>query len=100
MIVNSLEEVRQNIDRIDAQLIKLLDERQSFVHQAVRFKRTTDDVKAPSRVEAVIAKVRNLAPQHNLDADIAEAIYRTMIDCFIKSEIKEFNNTKQDEIYS
>ena len=94
MNVNSLEEVRQNIDRIDDQIIRLMGERQSYVRQAARFKKTTDDVKAPSRVEAVIAKIRNLAPQHQLDADIAEAVYRTMIDCFIRSEMKEFNNTK------
>ena len=92
MNVTSLEEVRQNIDRIDSQIIKLLGERQSFVHQAARFKKTTDDVKAPSRVEAVISKVRNLAPQYHLDADIAEAVYKAMIGCFIKSELNDFNN--------
>lgn len=90
--MNNLEEVRANIDQIDQQIIQLLGERQSFVREAARFKKTTDDVKAPARVEAVIAKVRNLSLRHHLDADIAEAIYRTMIDCFIKSEMNEFNN--------
>lgn len=90
--MNSLEEVRTSIDRIDEQIIQLLGERQSFVHQAARFKKTTDDVKAPARVEAVITKVRNLAPQYKLDANVAEAVYRTMIDCFIRSEMNEFNN--------
>jgi len=90
MNVNSLEDVRHNIDRIDRQIIKLLGERQAFVQHAAQFKKSADDVKAPARVEAVIAKVRNLAPQHNLDPNIAEAIYRTMIDCFIKSELNDF----------
>jgi isochorismate pyruvate lyase len=94
MKVNSLEEVRQNIDRIDVEIIKLLGERQSFVHQAACFKRNTDDVKAPARVEAIIAKVRNLAPHHNLDANIAEAVYRTMIDYFIKSELNDLKYSK------
>ena len=89
--MNSLEEVRFNIDRIDQQIIELLGERQSLVREAAQFKKTKDDVKAPARVEAVIAKVRTLAPQHNLDADIAETVYRTMIDCFIKSEMNEYN---------
>lgn len=97
--MNSLEEVRNNIDRIDEQIVKLLSERQSCVHLAARFKKTTDDVKAPARVEAVIKKVRNLATLHNLDASIAEAVYRTMIDCFINNEMKEFNKYR-NEIHS
>jgi len=89
--MNSLEEVRANIDRIDQQIVQLLGERQSFVREAAGFKKTTDNVKAPARAETVIAKVRNLSLQHHLDADIAEAVYRTIIDCFIKSEMNEFN---------
>lgn len=101
MNTNGLAEVRQNIDRIDQQIIKLLGERQSLVCQAARFKTSIDDVKAPARVDVVIAKVRNLALQYNLDADIAESIYRTMIDCFIHRELNDFkNNTQQHEIHS
>jgi isochorismate pyruvate lyase len=90
--VSSLEEVRTNIDRIDRQIVALLAERQYFVKNAARFKKSTDDVKAPARVEAVIAKVRNLAAESNLDPGIAETIYRTMIDCFINNELNEFQH--------
>lgn len=90
--VSSLEEVRENIDRIDRQIVKLLAERQHFVKQAAHFKKSTDDVKAPSRVEAVISKVRNLASESDLDPNIAETIYRTMIDCFINNELNEFQH--------
>jgi isochorismate pyruvate lyase len=90
--VSNLEEVRTNIDRVDRQIVALLAERQYFVKNAVRFKKSTDDVKAPARVEAVIAKVRNLATESNLDPGIAESIYRTMIDCFINNELNEFQH--------
>lgn len=90
--VSSLEEVRTNIDRIDRQIVALLAERQYFVKNAAQFKKSTDDVKAPARVEAVITKVRNLAAESNLDPEIAETIYRTMIDCFINNELNEFQN--------
>jgi isochorismate pyruvate lyase len=90
--VSNLEEVRANIDRIDRQIVTLLAERQYFVKNAARFKKSTDDVKAPARLEAVIAKVRNLAIESNLDQGIAETIYRTMIDCFINNELNEFQH--------
>ena len=48
---DSIEEVRANIDRIDYQIVALLAERGGYVKQAARFKKTTDDVKAPQRVE-------------------------------------------------
>lgn len=86
---NNIEEVRNNIDRIDKEIVKLLSERSNYVKQAAHFKKTTDDVKAPARVEAVINKVRTLAIENNVNPDLIERIYRTMIDCFINLEMKE-----------
>jgi len=54
---SSLEEVRSNIDVIDRKIVALIAERGGFVMQAARFKKSTDDVKAPQRVEQVISKV-------------------------------------------
>ncbi len=84
-----LENVRENIDRIDREIVKLISERSSYVRQAAKLKKTTDEVRAPKRVEEVIAKVRTLAEKEELDPDIAEEVYRTMISCFIKYEMKE-----------
>lgn len=86
VICKSLNEVRENIDRIDKDLIRLIAERSIFVDQAARFKKTESDVEAPKRVEQVIAKVRGLAKAENLNPDIAESIYRTMIKAFIEQE--------------
>ncbi len=86
--VHSLEEVRENIDRLDSQIVGLIKERSDFVAQAARFKKDTDDVKAPKRVEAVIEKVRNLAEKKNVSPDLIEEVYRTMIACFIKEELE------------
>ena len=63
MVVNctTLEHVRENIDRLDQQIVTLLAERGRYVSQAARFKKDADGVKAPQRVEQVIAKVRGLS---------------------------------------
>lgn len=87
---SNLEEVRMNIDQIDQRIVKLISERSFYVKQAARFKKTTDDVKAPARVEAVIDKVQKLAVEYDMDPDLIENVYRTMINCFIKLEIKEY----------
>lgn len=87
----SLEEVRNNIDRIDRNIVSLIAERSFFVKEASKFKKDKNDVEAPKRVEVVIEKVRKLAKDNELNEDIAEELYRTMIDSFIKLEMDEFN---------
>jgi isochorismate pyruvate lyase len=86
---NSLEEVRSHIDSIDRQIVALLAERGSYVKQAARFKNTTDDVKAPQRVEQVIAKVRALAQELGANPKMTEQVYRAMIAAFIEAELAE-----------
>lgn len=94
MKCNSLEEVRANIDRIDTEIIKLIAERGTFVVQATNFKKNEDGVKAPSRVEAVITKVRGKAQEYGANADMIEALYREMISCFINMEMEEFKKNQ------
>ena len=91
---NSLEEVRENINRIDNEIIKLISERGKYVIQASSFKKNETDVKAPNRVEAVIANVRAKANEYGANADMVEVLYREMINRFINMELKEFNNGK------
>lgn len=91
MKCNSIEEVRENIDNIDAQIIKLIAERETYVVQAASFKKNADGVKAPSRVESVIKKVREHAYEYGANPDMIESLYREMISRFIDIEINEFN---------
>ncbi|WP_415771522.1 chorismate mutase [Pseudomonas sp. LB3P38] len=86
---NSLEDVRQNIDRLDHQMVTLLAERGAYVAQAARFKKDTDAVKAPARVEQVIAKVRALAEDAGASPEVTEQVYRAMIAAFIEQELSE-----------
>ena len=86
---NSIEEVRSNIDRIDRQIVTLLAERGGYVKQAARFKKTTDDVKAPQRVEQVIAKVTALSQELGANSSVTEQVYRAMISGFINAELTE-----------
>ena len=86
MDVRSLDEARANIDRLDRDIIRAMAEREFFVRQAARFKATPDDVKAPPRVEQVIARVRAHAAEAGLEPKIAEITYRAMIAAFIDLE--------------
>lgn len=85
---NSLDEVRLQIDSIDRSVVALLARRGNLVAQAAAFKQTTDDVRAPARVEQVIAKVRGIAAETGASPEVVEQVYRAMIAAFIDDELE------------
>ena len=64
MKCENLEQVRENIDRIDNEIIKLIAERGTYVVQASAFKKDEEGVKDTGRVEKVISKVRAKAEEY------------------------------------
>ena len=87
----SLAQVREQIDRIDAQIVQLLAERGGYVLAAARFKNSAAEVRAPQRVEQVIARVRALAEQRGAMPDVVERIYREMIEAFTDAEQRHWS---------
>ena len=90
----NIGEIRSNIDRIDNEIVKLISERSQYVKQAAKFKTNTDAVKAPKRVEQVIEKVRGISLDQDINPDIVEKVYRTMISNFINYELQEHEKLK------
>jgi isochorismate pyruvate lyase len=82
----TLGEVRANIDRIDHEILRLMAERGSFVHEAGRFKADPNAVDDPRRVEAIISKLRGLAGEMHVEPAVVEATYRAMIAAFTEEE--------------
>ena len=83
----SLADVRAQIDDLDTRLVALLARRQKLVEAAAGFKRDEQAVRAPDRVERVIAAVRAEATTAGLDPAVAEAVWRAMITAFIELEL-------------
>ena len=54
---NTMPEVRNEIDRIDRELVKLLAERQGYIEQAGAIKGERSAVRDDARIEEVVQKV-------------------------------------------
>ncbi len=93
---NSLDEVRQNIDLIDDELVKLIAKRGRFVSQAARFKNSVNEVVSSDRTDLVIGKVRTLAQESGLNPSITEKVYRAMINAFTEEELITFDSRYKD----
>jgi isochorismate pyruvate lyase len=89
----SLAEVRARIDTLDGELIRLLAQRQALVQRAAAFKADEQAVRAPGRVEQVLATARDRAADAGLSPSVAEAVWRAMIGAFIDLELTEHRAT-------
>ncbi|CCQ74721.1 chorismate mutase [Magnetospira sp. QH-2] len=86
-----MSQVRAEIDRLDRHILPLLAERSQYVAQAAAFKAERADVVVPRRIEEIIAHIRDIAEHHGMDKDLAEEIYRSMIDTFIRFEERRWD---------
>jgi tRNA-Thr(GGU) m(6)t(6)A37 methyltransferase TsaA len=86
--VNSLLEARQAIDLIDIEVIRLLGNRAGYVRQVVNFKKSVEEVQAPDRYAEVMDRRRELAKTAGLNPDVIEAMYKLLVNEFIKEEIE------------
>ena len=90
VFMDALSDIRIDIDNIDRQLIRLLARRQILVEKAGRLKSKGDKVavQASDRVAQVIANRRKEALELGLSPDVAESVWRSMIQAFIALEEK------------
>ncbi|SOE01428.1 GNAT family N-acetyltransferase [Blastococcus haudaquaticus] len=86
---DSLVDVRAAIDTVDGEIVDRLALRQRLVRRAGRLTSDAAAVRAPARVAAVIARVRDLAAGAGADPDLVARVYRTMIAAFVELELAE-----------
>lgn len=84
----SMDEIRQEIDRIDKQLISLIGDRYTLVKAVTQFKKTPEEIKAQARYDAVLISRAKLAAEYELDPDMIEKMWVIMMDWFIEQEIR------------
>jgi len=87
----SMQELRAAIDTLDARLVALLAVRQAYIERAAQLKTGRDQVRDPDRIEDVVAKVIAEGRRAGLSAEIAEPVWRTLIEVSIRHEFEAFD---------
>lgn len=89
---NTMAELRVEIDALDAALIELLVSRKDYIDRAVDLKRIEHlPARIDDRVEEVVANVRKAAEGRGLDGDLAEALWRRLIEWSIERESRSLD---------
>lgn len=93
----NMEEVREEIDRIDLALVDLIGERFSFVDRAWQLKQSPAEARVPWRIQQVIDRVRARATEYGIPPALAEALWRQMIGWFIQYEEEKLQQHDEDQ---
>ena len=91
-----MEQVRAEIDRIDAVLVDLIGERFTYVDRAWQLKQSPAEARVSWRIQQVIDKVRARAAKQGLPPELAEALWRQMIGWFIQYEEEKLRRDGQE----
>ena len=83
----TMSELREAIDVLDAELIKLLAERAEYIDRAIDLKNKEGlPARIDERVEYVAMRARDNAQKDGLDPDLAESLWRQIIEWSITRE--------------
>jgi len=86
-----MAEIRNRIDILDQKLVALLAERQQLIEAAGKVKPARQTVRDEARIEEVIRLVLAEARAQNLSPEIAEPVWRQLIESSIAHEFSVFD---------
>ena len=92
----SLEEIREGMDALDREIIRILAERVAYVKAAAKFKTSAASVAAPDRVQKVLDTRRDWAVEAGLDGDVVRALYRDIVSYCVGEEKKHWERSQTE----
>ena len=84
----TIDNIREQIDLIDKEIIKLFATRYRFVEKIVQFKSNEKEVVAQTRKDSVIEQRGLWAKEMGLNAEVFKNIYTALIDHNIAKELE------------
>ena len=91
---NTMTEVREGVDALDRELVAILVRRQAYITAAARIKQNRNAVHDEARIEDVVAKVLVQARAQGLSEQIAEPVWRKLIERCIAFEFEQWDGQR------
>jgi isochorismate pyruvate lyase len=89
--VPEMQDIRAQIDALDKRLVAILAERQKLIAAAGKVKPSRDTVRDEARIEEVVRLVLAEAEKSGLAREIAEPVWRQLIESSIAYEYGVFD---------
>ncbi|UWQ31867.1 chorismate mutase [Leisingera sp. M527] len=86
---SDMASLRLQIDHLDRELVALLAVRAGYIDRAVALKQANGwPARIPDRVEEVVLNARAAADREGLDPDLAERLWRQLVEWSIAREAR------------
>ena len=85
-----LDLIRIKLDRLDAELLKLLKKRSNLVNDVLKIKIYKKEIIDKKRIKQILKKIKKKSIQYKIDHKITNRIWSNMIWSFIDYERRNF----------
>ena len=92
----TMQEVRAGVDALDRELVALVAQRARYMEAAARIKPSREVVRDEWRINDVISKVSAAAKSHGLAVEIAEPVWRELVERSIAYVFSVWDATRTD----
>ena len=87
---NTIEEIRNEIDKLDLKIIELISKRKDLVFEVVKLKKK-DQIVDQKRIDHILKKLNLEAKKRGIPELMIERLWKTMIMSFIEYEKEIFD---------
>ena len=88
---NSIQDIRDEIDKIDLKIIDLISDRKDLVDEVVKLKKK-DQIVDQERINFILNKLNHEAKKRGIPEHLIEKIWSIMIKTFIEYETKVYDS--------
>ena len=85
-----LNKLRNKLDKIDNDLLKIIKIRSNFVKEVLKLKNSKSEIVDNKRINFILKKIKKKSLQNNIDPQVTQRIWKSMIWSYIAFEQRNF----------
>ena len=85
-----LNKIRKKLDKLDNKFLDLIKRRTLLVDEVLLTKKLKKQIIDKKRIKKILSNIKLKSKKRNIDTNITQQIWKTMIRSYIKYEFKNF----------
>ena len=90
MVNIKIKKLRSKLDKLDNKMLLIIKKRKLLVDQVLSNKTKKKQIVDRKRIKIILKNIKIKSKIKNIDPDITESIWKSMIRAFVKYEYKNF----------
>ena len=85
-----LNNIRNELDKLDNSLIKIIKKRTYLVKKVLKLKETKNQIVDKNRINKILSNIKKKSIENNIDTKVTKKIWYSMIKAYIDFEKRNF----------